>query len=63
MLTKKNVTLMWYSNDMFHYMPRAEFVTLVSLKIPSGSSASQLFLRPILTRTSEAELSYSEAPD
>ncbi len=27
---------MWYSNDMFHYMFQAEFVTLVSLKVPSG---------------------------
>ncbi len=27
---------MWYSNDMFHYMFKAEFVTLVSLKVPSG---------------------------
>ena len=28
---------MWYSNDMFRYMFKAEFVTLVSLKVPSGS--------------------------
>ncbi len=28
---------MWYSNEMFHYMSKAEFVTLVSLKVPSGS--------------------------
>ena len=27
---------MWYSNDMFHYMFKAEFVILVSLKVPSG---------------------------
>ncbi len=27
---------MVYSNDIFHYMFKAEFVTLVSLKIPSG---------------------------
>ncbi len=27
---------MWYSNDMFHYMFKAEFVTLVSLKVLSG---------------------------
>ena len=28
---------MWYSNDIFHYMIEAEFVTsLVSLKVPSG---------------------------
>ncbi len=32
---------MWYSNDMFHYMFKAEFVTLVSLKVPSGSSATR----------------------
>ena len=29
---------MWYSNDMFHYMFKAEFVMLVSLKVPSGST-------------------------
>ncbi len=28
---------MSYSNGMFHYMLKAEFVTLVSLKVPSGS--------------------------
>ena len=29
---------MWYFNDMFHYdMFKAEFVTLVSLKVPSGT--------------------------
>ncbi len=27
---------MWYSNDMFHYMFKAEFGTLVSLNVPSG---------------------------
>ncbi len=27
---------MWYSNDMFRYMFKAEFVTLVSLKVPSA---------------------------
>ena len=31
---------MWYSNDMFHYMLKAEFVTLVSLKVPSGNFAA-----------------------
>ncbi len=30
---------MWYSNDMFHHMFKAEFVTLVSLKVPSGGPA------------------------
>ncbi len=34
---KKIVTLMWYSNDMFHYTFEAEFATLVSLKVPSGT--------------------------
>ena len=33
------MTFMWYSNDMFHYMFRAEFVTLVSLIVPSGNVA------------------------
>ncbi len=33
---KKIVTLMWHSNDMFHYMFKAEFVALVSLKVPSA---------------------------
>ncbi len=28
---------MWYSNNMFRYMLKTEFVTLVSLKVPSGS--------------------------
>ena len=27
---------MWHSNDMFHYMLKAEFVTLVSLKVTWG---------------------------
>ncbi len=29
------MTFMWYANDMFH-MFKAEFVALVSLKVPSG---------------------------
>ncbi len=30
---------MWYSNDAFHYYTfKAEFVTLVSLKVPSGDA-------------------------
>ncbi len=33
---KKIVTFMWHSNDTFHYMFKAEFVTLVSLKVPPG---------------------------
>ncbi len=33
----KIVTLTWRSNDMFHYMLKAEFVKLVSLNVPSGS--------------------------
>ena len=31
---------MWYSNDMFYYMFKAEFVALVSLKVPSGNHSS-----------------------
>ncbi len=27
---------MWYSSDIFHYMFNAEFVSLISLKVPSG---------------------------
>ncbi len=27
---------MWYSNGMLHYIFKAEFVTLASLKVPSG---------------------------
>ncbi len=27
---------MWYSDDMFHYTFKAEFVTLVSLTVPVG---------------------------
>ncbi len=30
------MTLLWHSNDVFRYMSKAEFVTLVSLKVPSG---------------------------
>ncbi len=34
---KKLVRFTWYSNDRFHHMLKAEFVTLaVSLKVPSG---------------------------
>ncbi len=33
---KKNVTFMWCSNDMFHYLLEPEFVTLASLKVRSG---------------------------
>ncbi len=29
---------MWHSNDMFRYVLKAEFVTLVSLKVPSGKT-------------------------
>ncbi len=32
------MTFVWYSNDVFHYMFKAEFVTLVSLKVLSGSA-------------------------
>ncbi len=31
-LAKNIVTFMWYSNNIFSYMFKAEFVTLVSLK-------------------------------
>ncbi len=27
---------MWYFNDVFRYVLKAEFVTLVSIKVPSG---------------------------
>ncbi len=33
---KKIVTCLWNSNDMFHYMFRAEFATLVKLNSPVG---------------------------
>ncbi len=33
------MTFMWYSNVMFlYYMFKGKFVTLVSLKVPSGCS-------------------------
>ena len=35
-LWKESVTLTWNFNDMFHYLFKVEFVTLVSLKVPSG---------------------------
>ncbi len=31
---------MRYYNDMFHHMFKAEFATLVSLKVPSGIGSS-----------------------
>ncbi len=36
-LRKKIVTCIWYSNNMFRYTFKIEFVTLVSLKVPLGS--------------------------
>ncbi len=27
---------MWYSNNVFHYLFKAEFVTLIRFKVPSG---------------------------
>ena len=36
---------MWHSNDMFHYVLKAEFVTLVSLKGPSSFFFSNAHLR------------------
>ncbi len=35
---------MWYSKDIFRYMFKAEFVTLVSLKVPSGNDMILLVL-------------------
>ncbi len=41
---------MWYSNDIFHYAFKAEFVTLVCLKVPSGMSTSgRLLLAAVRT--------------
>ena len=34
---KKIVTFMWYSNGIFQYVLKAEFVTLISLKVPLGN--------------------------
>ncbi len=34
---------MWYSDNMFHYVFKAEIVMLISLKVPSGLQV-QLFL-------------------
>ncbi len=34
----KIVAFTWYCIDMFHCMLKAEFVTLISLKVPSGIS-------------------------
>ena len=36
------------SNDMFHYMFKAEFVTLVSLKVPSGSKIRYTLLLTVV---------------
>ncbi len=30
---------MWYCNDTFHYMSKAEFDTLLRLKVPSGTTS------------------------
>ncbi len=38
-IPRKRVTYMWYSNDTSLYMFKAEFVTLISLKVPSGGTA------------------------
>ncbi len=40
---------MWYSNDMFQYMFKAEVVTLVSLKVPSGSQSRNATVNLSLT--------------
>ncbi len=39
---KKIVTFVWYSNGMFRYTFKAEFVTLVTLKAPSGTQSQFL---------------------
>ncbi len=44
--TKTIVTLTWYSNDLFHYMFKAEFVALVSLKVPSGTEMEHVIRIP-----------------
>ena len=41
--SEKNVTFMWYSSDMFRYLFKAEFVTLVGLKVPSGRTKREIF--------------------
>ncbi len=46
---KKLVTFMWYSNDMFHDMFKAEFVTTVSLKVPSGTVDSESEVKSALS--------------
>ncbi len=42
---KKIVTFMWYSKEMFRYVVNADFVTLASLKVPSGSRYADLLLK------------------
>ena len=42
-LRKKIVTFIWYSYETFHYMFKAEFGTLVSLKVPSGEGETTDF--------------------
>ena len=37
------MTITWRSNDMFRYMLKAEFVTLVSFKSPVGQEGSGEF--------------------
>ena len=35
---------MWHANNMLHYVFKAEFVMLVSLKVPSGCHIVNLIL-------------------
>ncbi len=44
---------MWYSNDTFHYMFKAEFVALISLKVPSGYPSTERFRFQVATINAE----------
>ncbi len=52
---------MWYSNGMFNYMLKAEFVTLVSLKVPSGSCV-WVFVRVFFLRWERALTCFPSFP-
>ncbi len=54
---------MWYSIDLFNYMFKAEFVTLVSLKVPSGRlrhSLHSVVRFPVHTKVSTRNQSNSK---
>ncbi len=56
-MKKKTVTILWCPDDMFNYMFKAEFVTLVSFKSPVGSSFLLFFLLHLLNNKADSFVS------